>query len=45
MTTSVRDSVLAIIAEQAVLEVSDLHDTMTLADLGLDIAGATATRA
>ncbi|MGA1275185.1 MAG: acyl carrier protein [Gemmobacter sp.] len=39
MTTSVRDSVLAIIAEQAVLEVSDLHDTMTLADLGLDSLG------
>ena len=39
MTTSVRVSVLAIIAEQAVLEVSDLHDTMTLADLGLDSLG------
>ena len=39
MTTSVRDSVLAIIAEQAVLEVSDLYDTMTLADLGLDSLG------
>ena len=39
MTTSVRDSVLAIIAEQAVLEVSDLHDTMTPADLGLDSLG------
>lgn len=39
MTISVRDSVLAIIAEQAVLEVSDLHDTMTLADLGLDSLG------
>ncbi|MFZ9948523.1 MAG: acyl carrier protein [Gemmobacter sp.] len=39
MTTSVRDSVLAIIAEQAVLDVYDLHDTMTLADLGLDSLG------
>lgn len=39
MTTSVRDRVLAIIAEQAVLEVSDLHDAMTLADLGLDSLG------
>jgi len=39
MTTSVRDRVLAIIAEQAVLDVSDLHEGMTLQDLGLDSLG------
>ncbi|MBM3613226.1 MAG: acyl carrier protein, partial [Alphaproteobacteria bacterium] len=36
---SVRDRVLAIIAEQAVLDVSDLHEGMTLQDLGLDSLG------
>jgi acyl carrier protein len=39
MTTSVRDRVLAIIAEQAVLDVSDLREEMTLQDLGLDSLG------
>jgi len=39
MTNSVRDRVLAIIAEQAVLDVSDLHEGMTLQDLGLDSLG------
>jgi len=39
MTNSVRDRVLAIIAEQAVLDVSDLREEMTLQDLGLDSLG------
>ncbi len=39
MTTSVRDRVLDIIAEQAVLDVSDLREEMTLQDLGLDSLG------
>ncbi len=36
---SVRDQVIAIIAQQAVLEPSDVTDTSTLADLGIDSLG------
>ena len=36
MTASVQDRVIAIIAEQAVLEVSDVSPDATLASLGLD---------
>lgn len=39
MTTSVQDRVVAIIAEQAVLEVSDLGLDMSLDDLGIDSLG------
>jgi acyl carrier protein len=39
MTTIVRDRVLAIIAEQAMLDVADLREEMTLQDLGLDSLG------
>jgi acyl carrier protein len=39
MTTIVRDRVLAIIAEQARLDVADLREEMTLQDLGLDSLG------
>jgi acyl carrier protein len=36
---SVRDQVIAIIAEQAVLDVADVTDASTLADLGIDSLG------
>lgn len=39
MTASVQDKVIAIIAEQAVLEVSDVSPDATLASLGLDSLG------
>lgn len=39
MTTSVRDRVVAIIAEQAVLDVAEVTSEMTLEDLGIDSLG------
>ncbi|MFV0360634.1 acyl carrier protein [Tropicimonas sp.] len=39
MSDSVRDRVIAIIAEQAVLEPSDVTDESTLEDLGIDSLG------
>ena len=39
MTDSVREKVIAIIAEQAVLEPGDITPTATLADLGIDSLG------
>lgn len=39
MADSVRDKVIAIIAEQAVLEVSDVKMEATLEDLGIDSLG------
>jgi acyl carrier protein len=39
MADSVKDKVIAIIAEQAVLEVSDVSEGATLADLGIDSLG------
>lgn len=39
MTDSVRDKVIAIIAEQAVLEPGDVTPEATLADLGIDSLG------
>lgn len=39
MTQSVQDKVVAIIAEQAVLETSDVTPTATLDDLGIDSLG------
>ncbi|PRX31973.1 acyl carrier protein [Meinhardsimonia xiamenensis] len=39
MTETVRDRVLAIIAEQAVLEVGDVTPELTLEDLGIDSLG------
>ncbi|MGX9354081.1 acyl carrier protein [Roseobacteraceae bacterium S113] len=36
---NVRDTVIEIIAEQAVLETSDVSDTDTLDDLGIDSLG------
>ena len=39
MTNSVQDRVVAIIAEQAVLDVSDVGLDMTLDDLGIDSLG------
>lgn len=39
MTNSVRDRVIAIIAEQAVLDVSEVRPEMTLQDLGIDSLG------
>ncbi|MFN3642405.1 MAG: acyl carrier protein [Gemmobacter sp.] len=39
MAESVRDRVIAIIAEQAVLEVSDVKPEMSLEDLGIDSLG------
>lgn len=39
MTTSVRDRVIAIIAEQAVLDTSEVKPEMTLQDLGIDSLG------
>ena len=39
MTASVQDRVIAIIAEQAVLEVSDVGPDATLASLGVDSLG------
>ena len=39
MAESVRDKVLAIIAEQAVLDVSDVSPEQTLEDLGIDSLG------
>jgi acyl carrier protein len=39
MTTKVRDRVIAIIAEQAVLDVSEVTPEMTLQDLGIDSLG------
>ena len=39
MADSVRDRVIAIIAEQAVLEVSDVKPEMSLEDLGIDSLG------
>lgn len=39
MTTSVRDRVIAIIAEQAVLDTTEVRPEMTLEDLGIDSLG------
>ena len=39
MADSVKDKVIAIIAEQAVLEVSDVAEDATLQDLGIDSLG------
>lgn len=39
MADNVRDKVIAIIAEQAVLEPSEVREDMTLADLGIDSLG------
>ena len=39
MADSVRDRVIAIIAEQAVLDPSEVKPEMTLADLGIDSLG------
>lgn len=39
MTASVKDVVIRIIAEQAVLEPSDVAPEMSLADLGIDSLG------
>jgi len=39
MSTTVQNKVMAIIAEQAVLEVSDVTPASTLADLGIDSLG------
>jgi acyl carrier protein len=39
MADSVRDRVIAIIAEQAVLEISDVKMDATLEDLGIDSLG------
>ncbi len=39
MAESVRDKVIAIIAEQAVLDVSDVSPEQTLEDLGIDSLG------
>ena len=39
MTESVRDRVIAIIAEQAVLDVADVKPEMSLEDLGIDSLG------
>jgi acyl carrier protein len=39
MSESVRDRVIAIIAEQAVLDPAEVRDEMTLADLGIDSLG------
>lgn len=39
MTQSVKDKVIAIIAEQAVLDVSDVGPDATLDDLGIDSLG------
>lgn len=39
MTESVKETVIRIIAEQAVLEPSDISMTQTLEDLGLDSLG------
>lgn len=39
MTESVHDKVVAIIAEQAVLEVSDVSPEASLSDLGVDSLG------
>jgi acyl carrier protein len=39
MAESVRDRVIAIIAEQAVLDVSDVKPEMSLEDLGIDSLG------
>ena len=39
MAESVKDRVIAIIAEQAVLDVSDVRGDMTLEELGIDSLG------
>jgi len=39
MVDSITDKVIAIIAEQAVLEVEDVHPEATLGDLGIDSLG------
>jgi acyl carrier protein len=39
MSDSIRDRVIAIIAEQAVMDVSDVHMTSTLDALGIDSLG------
>lgn len=39
MTETVRDRVIAIIAEQAVLDVADVKDDSTLESLGIDSLG------
>jgi acyl carrier protein len=39
MSETVRDRVISIIAEQAVLDTSEVRDEMTLADLGIDSLG------
>lgn len=39
MAQSVRDKIIAIIAEQAMLEPSDVTETATLEDLGIDSLG------
>lgn len=36
---TIRDRIIAIIAEQAVLDVSDVHMDSTLAELGIDSLG------
>ncbi|UWQ97350.1 acyl carrier protein [Rhodobacteraceae bacterium M385] len=39
MATTVKDKIIAIIAEQAVLEPGDVAETSTLDDLGIDSLG------
>lgn len=39
MTTSVKDRVIAIIAEQAVLDISEVSPEMSLEELGIDSLG------
>ena len=39
MTTSVKDTVIAIIAEQAVLDVCEVKPEMSLKELGIDSLG------
>jgi acyl carrier protein len=39
MSETVRDRVIAIIAEQAVIDPADLRDELTLAELGIDSLG------
>lgn len=39
MTTTVRDKVIAILAEQAVLDVAEVTTEMTLEELGIDSLG------
>ncbi|MGB3176892.1 MAG: phosphopantetheine-binding protein [Albidovulum sp.] len=39
MTVSIQDRVIAIIAEQAVLDVADVSPEMSMTDLGIDSLG------